>query len=73
LYLIEGRRGENENGIGLIYFFKSEATRDKYFNADGSTSDYAQQAFEKLNPLNQEATEKFEKSLSTKYTDWIVQ
>jgi len=73
LYLIEGSRGENENGIGIIYFFKSVAARDKYFNTDGSISDYGQQAFDKLNTINQEATEKFEKSFITKYTDWIVQ
>ena len=72
IYLLEGIRGENKNEIGLIYIVKSEAARDKYYNDDETLTELGKEFFEKLNPIREEA-KKFEKSYSTKYTDWIVQ
>lgn len=72
VFLLEGIRGESKNEIGLIYVFKSEEDRDKYFNEDGSLNEFGEKFREKLNSINKEA-EKYEKEYSTKYTDWIVQ
>lgn len=72
VFLLEGKRGENENGVALLYVFKTEAARDKYFNKDGSQTDQGKQYNEKMKPLNEERT-KLEKSFTTTYTDWIVQ
>ena len=72
IYLLEGIRGENKNEIGLIYIVKSEAARDKYYNDDETLTELGKEFYEKMNPILEEA-KKFEKSSSTKYTDWIVQ
>ena len=72
IYLLEGIRGENKNEIGLIYIVKSEAARDKYYNDDETLTELGKEFYEKLNPILEEAN-KFQKSFSTKYTDWIVQ
>lgn len=72
VFLLEGKRGENEYGVALLYVFKSEAARDKYFNKDGSQTELWKQFNEKIKPLNEERA-KLEKSFSTIYTDWIVQ
>ena len=72
IYLLEGIRGENKNKIGLIYIVKSEAARDKYYNDDETLTELGKEFYEKMNPILEEA-KKFEKSNSTKYTDWIVQ
>ena len=72
MYLLEGIRGESKNEIGLIYVFKSEAARDKYYNEDESLTELGKEFMEKLKSVFEEA-EKYEKEFSTKYTDWIVQ
>jgi hypothetical protein len=67
----KGIRGENENAVCIIYLFDSEASRNKYFNTDGSPSDAGKAAFDKL----QAVTEKLAKmgTMSTKFTDWVIQ
>ena len=72
VFLIEGTRGESKNEIGLIYVFKSESARDKYYKEDGTNTELGNQIQEKLQSVNKEF-EKIEKSFTTKYTDWIVQ
>ena len=72
VFLLEGIRGESKNEIGLIFVFKSGEARDKYFNEDGSYTEFGEKFREKMNSVNKEA-EKYEKEYSTKYTDWIVQ
>ncbi len=72
VFLLEGIRGESENEIGLIYIFKSEEARDKYFNEDSTSNVFGEEINEKWKSVIKEA-EKYEKEYSTKYTDWIVQ
>ena len=72
MYLLEGIRGESKNEIGLIYVFKSEATRDKYYNEDESLTELGKEFMEKLKSVFEEA-EKYEKEFRNKYNDWIVQ
>ena len=31
-FILEGIRGENKNEVGVIFVFKSEAARDKYYD-----------------------------------------
>lgn len=72
VFLVEGVRGESKNEIGLIYVFKSESARNKYYKDDGTDSEYGTQIRDKLMSANKEF-EKVEKSFTSKYTDWIVQ
>jgi hypothetical protein len=71
VYLLKGIRGENNNSFGLLYIIKSAQDRDKYYNADGSFSELGKSLNAKLKPVWDEL-EKLG-TLTTKYTDWIVQ
>ncbi len=71
LYLLKGVRGEHKNGIAIAFCFKSVEDRNKYFRDDGSCTERGQKAYDKLVPLANEL--KKLGTMSTKYTDWIVQ
>jgi hypothetical protein len=70
LYLAKGIRGENQNTYGWIIIVESEEIRNKYYNDDGSVTEFGQAAAEKMKPVLEEA-EKFGK-LNRTYTDWII-
>ncbi len=70
LYLAKGIRGVNNNKYGWIIVIESEEIRDKYYNDDGSVTEFGQAAAEKMKPILEEA-EKFGK-LQRTYTDWII-
>jgi hypothetical protein len=70
LYLAKGIRGENQNTYGWIIIVESEEIRNKYYNDDGSITEFGQAAAEKMKPILEEA-EKFGK-LKRTYTDWII-
>lgn len=70
LYLAKGIRGENKNTFGWIIIVESEEIRDKYYNDDGSITDFGKAADNKMKPILEE-TEKFGK-LKRTYTDWII-
>jgi hypothetical protein len=70
-YLVKGIRGENEGCYGVIVVWKAEADRNKFYKEDGSDTDLAKAAGEKMKPLYDELA-KFGTATS-KYTDWLVQ
>lgn len=70
LFLAKGIRGENQNTYGWIIIVESEEIRNKYYNDDGSITEFGQAAAEKMNPILKEA-EKYGK-LKRTYTDWII-
>ena len=55
----------------MIVIYKDEAARDKFYNEDGTQSEYGSKVMEELAPMNAEM-EKLGTWSST-YTDWIVQ
>lgn len=67
----KGLRGENENAFAVMYLFDSEATRNKYFNSEGGMTDAGKAAVEKT----QASGDKLSKmgTVTTKYTDWLIQ
>ena len=70
LYLAQGLRGENQNKYGWIIIVESEEVRDKYYNDDGTITEFGQAAAEKMKPILEEA-EQFGK-LNRTYTDWLI-
>lgn len=70
LYLAKGIRGENQNTYGWIIIVESEEVRNKYYNDDGTITEFGQSAANKMTPILEEA-EKFGK-LKRTYTDWII-
>jgi DNA integrity scanning protein DisA with diadenylate cyclase activity len=71
VYLVKGIRGENENRIGQIAVFESEAVRDKYYKKDGSYTDAGNEALKKIQPVLDEFTPMG--TFTTVYTDWVIQ
>ena len=71
IFPIKAIRGENANKFGMLVQYKNEAARDKYYNADGSSTDFGIKFQEKIAPVNAEM-EKIGTWTST-YTDWIIQ
>lgn len=71
LFLAQGLRGENQNKYGWIIVVESEEVRDRYYNDDGSITEFGQDAADKMKPILQEA-EEFGK-LTRTYTDWLIQ
>ena len=72
IYLVKGIRGNIfANSFGLIHVIKSEQTRAKYFNADGSVTELRKSNIEKLKPITSELN-KLGTYVYT-WTDWVVQ
>ena len=71
LYLLKGVRGANKNGIAIAFFFKSVEDRNKYFREDGSCTELGKKAYDHLASIANEM--KKLGTMSTNYTDWIVQ
>jgi hypothetical protein len=69
-YLVKARRGENENKLGIIWWFKTEQDRDKYFTIDGFT-EAGNAAMAKVEQLDKER-DKLVTETDT-YTDWVLQ
>jgi len=72
-YLVKGIRGENNKSIGVLWVFRTEADRNRYFTdeGEGGMTAAGRTAMEKLTEVNKEI-EKFG-TASSKYTDWLVQ
>jgi hypothetical protein len=70
-YIVKGIRGENENKIGQIEIFESEAVRDRYYRKDGSLTVAGNEALEKIQPVMDEFVPMG--TFTTVYTDWLVQ
>ena len=71
VHFVKGIRGEHDNRYAMVIFYDSEATRNKYFNDDGTGTEAGKSATKKMESLNKEL-EKIGTSES-KYTDWVVQ
>ena len=68
--LAAGLRGENQDEMGVFYFFESEDARAKYFNDDGSWTTLGAKALALDEPywnaLTKLGTYKWT------YTDWLI-
>lgn len=74
LYILQGKRGECENCLGILYLLESDEVRNKYFAAEGQLSEAGKAASEKMKELNEENNKYIKGSdAPDKYTDWIVQ
>jgi hypothetical protein len=71
IHYMKHARGENENKIGLIMIFKSEAQRNKFYDQEGKLNDAGKAANAKLKAINDEANKLG--TTTGAYTDWIVE
>ena len=70
-YIVKGIRGEVKNSFGIIWLFKTDKARNKYFKEDGFATEEGLEAMLKVAPIGEEL--KKLGTYSTKYTDWVVQ
>jgi hypothetical protein len=70
-FVLKSVRGECKNCVNFLYYFPSEAIRDKYFNEGGYT-ELGQKAINNMKTLLDELT-KMDKSTTDAYTDWLIQ
>jgi hypothetical protein len=70
-YFAMGNREENKNEIGLVVVFGSQEIKDKYYHADGSTTELMNTLQERIQPIRSELD-----SLGTvtaEYIEWVIQ
>ena len=70
-FVMKGDRGEYENGIAYLWFFKTVEDRDIYFTAEGGLTEKGMAAQVKLQPLVEEGAKLG--TYTTTHTDWIIQ
>jgi hypothetical protein len=70
-YPVKRVRGEKADGLAIIIVVRSEAERDKYFNADGTATELGKAVTAKLAPIRGEM-DKLGKETKDVYTDWLV-
>ncbi len=70
VFLAKGIRGENEEGFGIIYIIESAEIRDKYWPEKDVSSELADAAFEKLQPLIDELGKM--RTISGGHTDYLI-
>ncbi|MGE5384103.1 MAG: hypothetical protein ACM3PX_11800 [Omnitrophica WOR_2 bacterium] len=71
LYIAKGERGDNNDGISIIYLIKSLKHRNKYFPTPGGSSKLNDENGDKLLPMF-EKMDKLGTIISDDYTDWVV-
>jgi hypothetical protein len=71
-YLVKSVRGEYKNRFAIVWLFKTEAARNRYFTADDKPNEYEKAALEKVKPIEEEL--KAYGTNTIKYMDdWVVQ
>jgi len=70
LFIIKGVRGEHSKSLGFIVHFPDEASRDQYYNKDGTSTELGNKLSEEMAPILTEM-EKIA-TFSSEYTDWLV-
>lgn len=75
IYSAEVDRGDDANGVSLIYVFKSLEVRDKYFTQEGDATELFNSKMENINQALIDETNKLgASSISWKhYNDWVIQ
>ena len=72
VYLVKSVRGNiSTNSIGAIHVIKTEKDREKYYTADGGSSELGKSRTAKLKPVQDELNKLG--SMATTWTDWVVQ
>jgi hypothetical protein len=70
-YLLKSKRGECVGCVILVFFFESEAIRDKYFKPDGDYTDLGLKGKKNMQSVSDEMS-KMDKSTEI-YTDYVIQ
>ena len=69
-FMLKGDRGAHENGYAWIWYFESLEVRDKYFTAEGNTTELGTSAMDKMAPIGEELSKLG--TSSAEYTDWVI-
>ncbi len=71
-FIGQGVRGSisTDNKLVLIWHFKTEASRDKYFKADGNFSELGEKAWAQVASINEELNKLA--TITSEWADWIL-
>ena len=69
-YLMKGDRGESKDSFGIVWLWKTEQDRDKFFTPDGPTA-LGKEAMEKVSASDKELDKLGTRT--SKFTNWVVQ
>jgi hypothetical protein len=72
-YLVRSARGEYKDRFAIVWLFKTEADRDKYFTADGKPNELEKAALEKVKPIEATLSNKYGTYTIKYMDDWVVQ
>ncbi|MEX6689118.1 hypothetical protein QTN47_16535 [Danxiaibacter flavus] len=74
MYFIRSLRGKDSSSLGIIYMFKTESDRNKYFGYSGQLTELGKAAVAKLSDIGKEF-EKYEVASNEPdiYNDWLVE
>ena len=70
-YLVSAIRGVNKNSLGIVIVFESEQVKDRYYNHDGSRTEYGNSIWEKIDPVMKDLYKLG--TVKAEYTDWLIQ
>lgn len=74
MYLLRSLRGQDSSSLAVVFMFKNEADRNKYFKNDGTTTELGNKAIAKLGDLDKEQAKYLTSSSAPdKYNDWLVE
>jgi len=74
-YLLKSFFSDSKNSFAIVWLFKTEADRNRNFDANGRANELERAALEKVKPV-EEKLKKLYGSYTVKYThedDWVVQ
>ncbi len=70
-YFAMGNREENKNEIGLVVVFGSQEIKNKYYHADGSTTELMKSLQERIQPIRSELDSMG--TVNAEYMEWVIQ
>jgi hypothetical protein len=70
IHVLNFARGESKNKVGLLFFYKNAAKRDKFYSADGSLNDTGKAAYAAVKVIDDQLAKLG--TTSGSYIDWIV-
>jgi len=74
-YLLKSFWGDSKNKFAIVWLFKTEADRNRNFDADGKANELEKAALEKVKPIEEKLKNMYG-TYTVEYThedDWVVQ
>ena len=71
MYFLRGIKGNEKGKLGHFYYFKDEATYNKYISPDGGLTEEGIVIWEKVQPVYEELLQ-LQEDWESEFTDWKI-